>query len=77
MATRRGVVAGKAVCEDCYFNQHSLCAVTRTGPCGTYRPNKPEGLRPPSQLHFVFRQERRMQVAWAFPTAQEQHALHA
>jgi hypothetical protein len=25
----------------------------------------------------VFRQERRMQVAWAFPSANEQVALHA
>ncbi len=40
-------------------------------------PDHPEGLRPPSQLRFVFRQERRRQAAWAFPTAQEQAALHA
>jgi hypothetical protein len=26
---------------------------------------------------FVFRQERRRQVAWAFSSAQEQAALHA
>ncbi|HWF53678.1 MAG TPA: hypothetical protein VG223_03585 [Solirubrobacteraceae bacterium] len=51
--------------------------MTRNGPCATYRPDSPEGLRPPSQLRFVFRQERRLQVAWAFPTAQEQLALHA
>jgi len=76
MASGR-VVAGKAKCEDCFFHQNLLCAVTRTGPCPTYRPSHPEGLRPPQQLSFVFRQERRMQVAWAFPTAQEQHALHA
>jgi len=36
-----------------------------------------DGLRPPSQMRFVFRQERRMQVAWAFPSPQEQVALHA
>ena len=36
-----------------------------------------DGLRPPQQLRFVFRQERRRQVAWALPSAQEQAALHA
>ena len=46
-------------------------------PCPTFRPDHPEGLRPPQQLRFVFRQERRRQVAWAFPSAQEQAALHA
>jgi hypothetical protein len=54
-----------------------LCAVSQAGPCATFRPNHPEGLRPPSQMRFVFRQERRMQVAWAFPSAAEQVALHA
>jgi hypothetical protein len=28
-------------------------------------------------MRFVFRQERRRQAAWQFPTAQEQAALHA
>ena len=69
--------AGKIKCEGCFFHQNALCAVAETGPCATYRPNHPEGLRPPSQLRFVFRQERRMQVAWAFPSPQEQVALHA
>jgi hypothetical protein len=72
---RTGV--GKARCEDCFFRQNLLCAVSDSSPCPTYRPNHPEGLRPPSQLRFVFRQERRMQVAWAFPSANEQVALHA
>jgi hypothetical protein len=53
-----------------------LCAVTQAGTCATFRPNRPEGLRPPSQLRFNFRQERRLQVAWAFPTPTEQVALH-
>ena len=64
-------------CEDCFFRQNLLCAVSDSGPCATYRPNHPDGLRPPSQLQFVFRQERRLQVAWAFPTPSEQVALHA
>ena len=45
-------------------------------PCATFRPNHPDGLRPPQQLRFTFRQERRSRAAWAFPTAQEQAALH-
>jgi hypothetical protein len=28
-------------------------------------------------MRFMFRQERRRQVAWALPSAQEQAALHA
>jgi hypothetical protein len=73
-----GRTAGpKVSCEDCYFGANLLCAVSSGGPCATYRPDRPEGLRPPSQMRFVFRQERRMQVAWAFPTAHEQVALHA
>jgi hypothetical protein len=69
--------AVRASCEDCFFHANLLCAVSTVGPCATFRPNRPEGLRPPSQLRLVFRQERRMQVAWAFPTANEQVALHA
>jgi hypothetical protein len=69
--------AAKARCEDCFFHQNLLCAVSDAGPCPTFRPNHPDGLRPPRQLRFVFRQERRTQVAWAFPSANEQVALHA
>jgi hypothetical protein len=68
--------AKEASCESCFFRQNQLCAVTESGPCAAYRPNHPEGLRPPSQLRFVFRQERQLQVAWAFPSANEQVALH-
>jgi hypothetical protein len=76
MANGRTGVA-KPSCENCFFHQNLLCAITDRGPCATFRPNHPEGLRPPSQMRFVFRQERRLQVAWAFPTATEQVALHA
>ena len=72
---RAGVA--EASCESCFFHQNLLCALSGTGPCATYRPNHPDGLRPPSQLRFVFRQERRLQVAWAFPSPSEQVALHA
>jgi hypothetical protein len=70
--------AAKASCETCFFGQNLLCAIASDGrPCATFRPAHPEGLRPPSQLRFVFRQERRQQVAWAFPSPNEQVALHA
>jgi len=68
---------GKVSCEDCFFRRNMLCAVSDSAPCATFRPNRPEGLRPPSQMRFTFRQERRLQVAWAFPSASEQIALHA
>ena len=67
----------RASCEDCFFRQSMLCAVTDSGPCATFRPAHPDGLRPPKQLRFVFRQERALQVAWAFPSAAEQVALHS
>lgn len=67
----------KASCESCFFRQNLLCAISDAKPCATYRPNHPDGLRPPRQMRFVFRQERRLQVAWAFPSASEQVALHA
>ncbi len=68
--------AAKVSCEKCFFHQNLLCAIEAGEPCATFRPAHPDGLRPPSQLRFVFRQERRMQVAWAFPTPAEQVALH-
>jgi hypothetical protein len=71
----RAVRARKVTCEECYFRAHLLCALDLTEPCATFRPSA-AGLKPPQQLHFVFRQERRTRAAWAFPTAQEQAALH-
>ena len=67
----------KISCDDCFFKRNMLCALPLKEPCSTFRPDHPDGLRPPSQLRFVFRQERRKQSAWAFPSAQEQAALHA
>jgi hypothetical protein len=67
----------KVSCEECFFRRNLLCALDLDEPCPTFRPDHPEGLRPPQQLRFVFRQERRRQAAWAFPDAQEQAALHA
>jgi hypothetical protein len=54
-----------------------LCAVSDSSPCATFRPNRPEGLRPPSQLRLTFRKERQLQVAWSFPPPSEQLVLHA
>jgi hypothetical protein len=69
--------AAKPSCDSCFFGENMLCAVTEAGPCPTYRPNHPGGLRPPQQLRLNFRHERRLQVAWAFPSPAEQVALHA
>ncbi|WP_372788337.1 hypothetical protein [Paraconexibacter sp.] len=69
--------AKKVSCEDCFFRKNMLCALSCEQPCATFRPDSPEGLRPPQQMRFHFRQERRTQVSWALPTAQEQAALHA
>jgi hypothetical protein len=66
----------KVSCEQCFFRVNLLCALELPEPCATFRPNE-AGLRPPQQLRFVFRQERRSRAAWAFPSAQEQAALHA
>lgn len=74
----KGRRAGQKVsCEGCFFRTNLLCALALDEPCATYRPDSPDGLRPPSQLRFVFRAERRTQAAWAFPSAEEQAALHA
>jgi hypothetical protein len=75
MAKGRGA-ARKVSCEDCFFRKNLLCALPDDEPCATFRPAHPDGLRPPRQLRFQFRQERRTQSVWAFPTAQEQAALH-
>jgi hypothetical protein len=66
----------RVTCDDCYFRQHTLCALGCDEPCATFRPDRPEGLQPPRQLRFAFRQDR-TRAAWAFPSAQEQAALHA
>ena len=68
--------APKVSCDDCFFRCNLLCALELDEPCATFRPNEAQ-LRPPQQLRFVFRQERRTRAAWTFPSAQEQAALHA
>jgi hypothetical protein len=68
-------IAKTVTCEDCFFRRNLLCALDLDEPCATFRPNEAQ-LKPPQQLRFVFRQERRTRAAWAFPSAQEQAALH-
>jgi hypothetical protein len=68
--------AQKVSCEECFFRVNLLCALELSEPCATFRPSEAQ-LQPPQQLRFVFRQERRSRAAWAFPSAQEQAALHA
>jgi hypothetical protein len=70
-------VGRKASCEDCFFRRNLLCALALEQPCPTFRPDHPEGLRPPRQLRFHFRQQGRTTAAWAFPSADEQASLHA
>ena len=75
-STQLRAAVPKVTCEDCFFRQNLLCALQETEPCATFRPNHAQ-LKPPVQLQLVFRQERRTRAAWAFPSAQEQAALHA
>jgi hypothetical protein len=56
--------ARKPRCEDCFFHQNMLCALEDKKPCPTFRPAHPDGLRPPTQLSFVFRQSRRPESFW-------------
>jgi hypothetical protein len=63
--------ARKPRCEDCFFHQNMLCALEDKKPCPTFRPAHPDGLRPPRQLSFVFRQGRRPDpFAFEAPVAQ-------
>ena len=63
----------KPRCEDCFFQQNMLCALEDKKPCPTFRPAHPDGLRPPRQLSFVFRQGRRPDpFAFGAPSARAQ-----
>ena len=59
------------------LHAEGLCALLKNEACPTFRPDHPDGLRPPRQMRFQFRQERELQSAWAFPDAEAQAALHA
>jgi hypothetical protein len=75
--SKMGKRVAKVSCEDCFFRRRGLCAVTPCEPCATFRPDSPEGLVPPTQMRFVFRQERRTRAAWAMPSAQDRAAMYA
>jgi len=51
-------------CEDCFFHQQMLCALSSQKPCPTFRPAE-RGLKPERQLSFVFRTGRQ-RAAYAF-----------
>jgi hypothetical protein len=67
-ATGSRRTAKKPRCEDCFFHQNMLCALEEKTPCPTFRPAHPDGLRPPSQLAFVFRHQRRADAFLHEPT---------
>jgi hypothetical protein len=75
MATRK--TGPKPTCGNCHFGASGLCALPDPAPCATWRPHSIEGLTPPEQLRFHFREQRRTHAVWAFPTAEEQAAIHA
>ena len=78
MATARTKGKAKKVsCESCYFKCNLLCALSVDEPCVTYRPDSPEGLKPPRQMRLNFRDESLERPTFAFRSAQEQAALHA
>jgi len=74
---QRRTAGPKVTCDDCFFRRNLLCALALDEPCATFRPDRPEGLRPPAQLRFAFRTEHRARATWAFPSPQEQATLHA
>jgi ribosomal protein L34E len=45
-------------CDDCYFRKNLLCALELNETCGTFRPNRPEGLVPPRQPVLLMRAPR-------------------
>lgn len=72
--SRRDVPAPS--CDGCFFRAHGLCALPGDEPCPTFRPNRPEGLRPPRQLALHLDRPN-LGRAVAFPSAHEQAARHA
>lgn len=63
-ARKRRPATAKVSCEDCFFHKNMLCALAGDKPCPTFRHHE-QGLNPPQQLSFTFRQER-TRSAWAF-----------
>lgn len=75
--TRSRSAAAAPSCDDCFFRRHMLCALDRSEPCATFRPDRDQGLHPPRQMSFAFRPERATGTPFAFPTAIEQARRYA
>lgn len=73
----RSRVTAAPSCDGCFFRRHMLCALDRTDPCATFRPDRVEGLEPPRQMAFAFRPERATGTPFAFPDAAEQARRYA
>src|SRR5919201_870119 len=55
---KRAAMGRKVSCEDCFFHRNTLCALGLDEPCATFRPDRPEGLRPPRQPVLLMRTPR-------------------
>ena len=64
VARKRKPRKSKVTCDDCFFKRNLLCSLEVPEPCPTFRDHE-QGLTPPQQLSFVFRQER-TRSAWVF-----------
>ena len=68
----RGDKQKQPSCKECFFSVNALCALDRSEPCATFRINQQEGLKPPDQMRFSFREK--TQTTWSFPAAEQQVA---
>ena len=50
VSRRRDGQEVQVTCEDCFFARNGLCALDLDEPCPTFRPDHPDGLRPPSAV---------------------------
>ena len=74
--SKRATQKKQPSCSDCFFAKNNLCALQLEAPCSTFRPDGPEGLKPPDQMRFVFRDQKKATTTWSFPTAGERLALY-
>ena len=75
--TRSRSAAAAPSCDGCFFRRHMLCALDRSEPCATFRPDREQGLHPPRQMSFAFRPEHATGTPFAFPSAAEQARRYA
>ena len=62
MAAKR---RSEVTCDDCYFRQQGLCALTGNVPCPTFRAASAGALSPPKQPRLVARPLPRIAVGEA------------